>query len=1521
MKMKHQVTADEIACHSEMISSSPLGCSTLDSSRTLQGEISDVESAKIKSCGANGTVEPIKEGGVGYVHGGAPRTSRFMKSLDSSGPAVNAHHCNPYLYTQHKTRPNAPFDMLHVRTKNLVRSCREVEKGSVSGFEYSVQDGSIPVFRVAKQQLPDPHVFYEAVRSIGEKYGAVKLHIHEEHDDAMRLGSHVLSQSSVLNDFTLNTEYFWFKARRQYMNSPSNENSKRLEFHRRLYRFYREGAKAAEGSTKGKRLIGKIPSIDKRTLDLYRLWNCVQLRGGFKTVCQKKLWAQLGRELGYSGRIMSSLSTSLRSAYSKVFSDFDAWELEQRKNTDESSSQPSDFSHIKQETRVDSDIGGKRPLDREGHTEDSQKRKKQHTVFQKVFELGGSSAEFTRVRDVKRCKGLNTNFENVTEAIPGLTEPDQSTLPGYNFSFWQSGMEIYDKSCYETKNSPIYNLRQYYEKSCRHFDLIQTQYSDIIPQVTSWTDKIELQQFEDLYFSILADPTNSLDIDSGIDLPGIIHGSGFRTISRNSDNTAELLDPWNINNVPLAANSLLSYLDIDYGCLTRPKMHVGMTFSTRGWSLGDQYLPTIEYNHLGCSLLWYFIAPESQEAFEKLVEEINLGKRDHPTDELDVDPEFKKSEFYNSYLETNMRNRLNDTHKLRSKNGSHMFGQAARGPKSYLLPNDIQIHPEELQKRGIKFYNAIQEAKTFIIKYPRAYNTSIAAGFHVSESCYLAPESWLSHLVPSDKWFSDRAMLQSINVFQFLHNIMTRCKSPDVVLYAKRLLAEYSIEELENRKKLVKHFPDMKIVANTFDFISDEDLGFTGASKVLLTTSSDCITLSIKSFLTQLHDETASLRDVIRGISKDEVHLSMHTFFSDKLLECLINDVDDPASPIEKLADVEAELTALITRYPGRVPLSKLLPFIHVHHASNNPRISEVRQYLRELEPIITDCRLFLDTLHPASEKIVYGSGFNIRELPTLNFQNSAKDLQRLCAQLRPLSVEFEEMTHVFALMHQFQCFHRQASVALHADDLEAMKSAYEFGISIGISTPLIPSLAAQILRTHWLHVFDLAIVRRSPSCYQDYQNYNLSDMYRFLRLGIRYLNANLHKDKLQKISSLLKSSQALIQRANAFFKKKNYRVSLNDVELIMEKLSCDFIPLNPTFVDGLTKLMAAVKSTKQSIAPSWSRLAVRGDHVTQFVRHFRDGDDAALSQICQFDGSEEDKRISMEEIAQEKEPQLFGRYVKECRAWLQDLNKLVPNARATLEGLLEQDLRCFELAKDEYLPLEHSQRQSVYCFCRQGDVGSTMVECEICREWYHVACINRGRWALPEDDRCVFLCMICHPEPAERPRKVPLQDLLELLCRSASLHVIPDRVLLQRLFELAGCALSFRRHLRRELFDNSNVRWGVSVHKLKFYLRKLEGARCELTSELATLRDVVKEHDLQKLHKLRNANCVPVTGYEKLTARKQRTPLPQLPAEPAAPSVDIKPDPDTAAKCAVSSAPRRIGIADLLSPLPEDTC
>lgn len=63
--------------------------------------------------------------------------------------------------------------------------------------------------------------------------------------------------------------------------------------------------------------LTRFPSVDKRPLDLYKLKKAVETRGGFDRVCKQKKWAEIGRDLGYSGKIMSSLSTSLKNSYQK----------------------------------------------------------------------------------------------------------------------------------------------------------------------------------------------------------------------------------------------------------------------------------------------------------------------------------------------------------------------------------------------------------------------------------------------------------------------------------------------------------------------------------------------------------------------------------------------------------------------------------------------------------------------------------------------------------------------------------------------------------------------------------------------------------------------------------------------------------------------------------------------------------------------------------------------------------------------------------------------------------------------------------------------------------------------------------------------------------------------------------------------------------------------------------------------------------------------------------------------------
>ena len=69
----------------------------------------------------------------------------------------------------------------------------------------------------------------------------------------------------------------------------------------------------------------RFPCVDKRPLDLYKLKKAVEARGGFDKVCKLKKWAEIGRDLGYSGKIMSSLSTSLKGSYQKWLYPYEEW--------------------------------------------------------------------------------------------------------------------------------------------------------------------------------------------------------------------------------------------------------------------------------------------------------------------------------------------------------------------------------------------------------------------------------------------------------------------------------------------------------------------------------------------------------------------------------------------------------------------------------------------------------------------------------------------------------------------------------------------------------------------------------------------------------------------------------------------------------------------------------------------------------------------------------------------------------------------------------------------------------------------------------------------------------------------------------------------------------------------------------------------------------------------------------------------------------------------------------------------
>lgn len=183
-------------------------------------------------------------------------------------------------------RKAQPLDLKTVERRGTHSQAREVSRSNrLFGLEEA------PTYTPTAEEFRDPFEYMRKIAPEGQKYGIVK----------------VIPPENWNPDFAIDTERFHFRTRKQALNSVEGGTRANLNYLDQLAKFHR-----SRGNN-----LNRFPSVDKRPLDLYKLKKAVETRGGFDRVCKGKKWAEIGRDLGYSGKIMSSLSTSLKNSYQK----------------------------------------------------------------------------------------------------------------------------------------------------------------------------------------------------------------------------------------------------------------------------------------------------------------------------------------------------------------------------------------------------------------------------------------------------------------------------------------------------------------------------------------------------------------------------------------------------------------------------------------------------------------------------------------------------------------------------------------------------------------------------------------------------------------------------------------------------------------------------------------------------------------------------------------------------------------------------------------------------------------------------------------------------------------------------------------------------------------------------------------------------------------------------------------------------------------------------------------------------
>jgi len=219
-----------------------------------------------------------------------PSTSAIMTGRMGStlAPAAPSSHANGTIAIPLSARRAQRLDLSTVERRGQPDAPRET--GPKLSRPHGLQEA--PTFRPTEDEFRNPMDYIKRIAPEGRKYGIVKI----------------IPPDGWNPDFAIDTERFHFRTRKQELNMAEGGTRANLTYLDALAKFH----KMINGTN-----LNRFPSVDKRPLDLYKLKKLVEDKGGFDNVCKHKRWAEIGRELGYSGKIMSSLSTSLKNSYQK----------------------------------------------------------------------------------------------------------------------------------------------------------------------------------------------------------------------------------------------------------------------------------------------------------------------------------------------------------------------------------------------------------------------------------------------------------------------------------------------------------------------------------------------------------------------------------------------------------------------------------------------------------------------------------------------------------------------------------------------------------------------------------------------------------------------------------------------------------------------------------------------------------------------------------------------------------------------------------------------------------------------------------------------------------------------------------------------------------------------------------------------------------------------------------------------------------------------------------------------------
>ncbi|KAI5705479.1 hypothetical protein M8J76_005240 [Diaphorina citri] len=1118
--------------------------------------------------------------------------------------------------------------------------------------------------------------------------------------------------------FTLDVDNFKFVPRIQKLNELEALTRVKLNFLDQIAKFW-----DLQGSQ------FKIPVVEKRAVDLYSLYKIILDEGGIDVVNKQKKWKSVCYRMGYQHS--KHTQNVLKGHYDRILHPFYLFEKAKESGQEDKYLDDNVGTHKQLydagQNASDIAVSKRRPYSR---GKKCKKKPEEDDPLAKYVchNCGRGDSEASMLL----CDGCDDSFHTfcLTPPLADIPKGDwrcpkcvafEVAQPTEAFGFEQARRE--------------YTLQQFGEMA----DQFKSDYFNMPVHLVP-TSAVEKE-----YWRVVSLIDGDITVEYGADLHTMDHGSGFPTKScvNKAEQDQEGTDlkmymgyvdsGWNLNNLPVLEGSVLGHISANISGMKVPWMYVGMCFSTFCWHNEDHWSYSINYLHWGEAKTWYGVPGSSAEHFEEVM--------------YSAVPELFVSQ-------------PDLLHQL----------------VTIMNPNIFMNH-------DVPICRTDQQAGEFVITFPRAYHAGFNQGYNFAEAVNFAPPDWL------------KIGRECINNYSKLHRF---CVFSHDELICKMAI---ELEDLDPKTAAETHQDMLRMVhyeitlrkvlrgwgvkeakRESFELLPDDERLCSICKTTCFISSLTCKCNFQKQVCLRHYSELCSCPPVLHVLkyryTLDELHIMLQK------LKVKAESLDAWFLGVKKAMDVTL---------PKSVDLAGMKALLNEAREKKFPE----SKLLKNLEDAIDEaekCSNIAKQLQQRKMKT------RLQKSWDLTVKLTVEELTMLNNLINSLHCTIDEGDFVRELLESVKKFEQEGKKMLDDKDVDIddLSKLIDEGLSLAINSELLPKLKVKLDQMKWM----------KRACVPTLLN--ITQIKDLITDSVNLESTEEIKTKVDELDALLMKIDEWESAASECLTSET-KLDITVFENLMDT-SADIKAILPSKLI-LKDLIKKCKNLQRKVEKS---VVCDNCYLSELTDILSEADNIVV------------KINSLEEIEKR---------ATEANNWLQKTIKvfMFKNTPFTLLEVLSPKTDCrkvskkfmrsaksggqensvplidkvalcpgtdpceivsaFGTARKNELSLYSELRQEninkrtklsevKYCLCKQTAHAdeNEMIECVLCKEWYHKTCIRAQLVNSTSDLYYVknYLCPCCL-----RSKRPNLQTILSLVVNLEKINVrIPEGEILQALIE-----------------------------------------------------------------------------------------------------------------------------------------